>query len=563
MTAKSLVWCDPTGEKPDLVLAGPFKVLAETRDGEGNSWGVLLEWYDHDHRRHRFPFPRAMLAGDGAEVRRVLLDGGLFVASGRGARDKLTACLASVRSSARVTATNRIGWHGSAFVLPDECIGAADGEELLLQGTGAVEHAFRQKGTLEGWKNKIACYAVGNSRLGVAISAAFAAALVGPCDAESGGLHFRGPSSIGKSTALIVAGSVWGGGETGGYIRSWRATTNGLEGVALGHHDALLCIDELAQIAPREAGEVAYLLANGAGKSRSGRDGSARRAAKWRLLFLSSGEIGLADKVAEDGRGKRLSAGQEVRIVDIPADAGTGHGLFEDLHGFASAEALARHLRTTAASTYGTAARSFLRQIAGDLATIRAAVSTNTKKFVEQYVPAGADGQVHRVAQRFALIAAAGEIAATAEVLPWPAGEATKAAARVYQDWLETRGGVGPAEIRNGIEQVRAFLLANGPSRFVTAWDATGEPRVPLREIAGFRKREGESWDYYVTTSAWKTEVCAGLDSRAVAGQLAELGFLIVPDAGPHRSKSVSVPGYGKLRLYHLPARLLEAEADD
>jgi putative DNA primase/helicase len=28
----------------------------------------------------------------------------------------------------------------------------------------------------------------------------------------------------------LVAGSVWGGG-TGGYVRSWRATANGLEGV--------------------------------------------------------------------------------------------------------------------------------------------------------------------------------------------------------------------------------------------------------------------------------------------------------------------------------------------
>ena len=143
-----------------------------------------------------------------------------------------------------------------------------------------------------------------------------------------------------------MAGSAWGGGESGGYVRSWRATANGLEGVALGHCDALLCLDELAQIAAREAGEVAYMLANGSGKSRSARDGSARRAARWRLLFLSSGEIGLCDKVAEDGRGKRLSAGQQVRVVDIPADPGAGLGLFEELHSFSSAEVLATHLRT-------------------------------------------------------------------------------------------------------------------------------------------------------------------------------------------------------------------------
>jgi hypothetical protein len=42
--------------------------------------------------------------------------------------------------------------------------------------------------------------------------------------AEGGGVHFKGASSTGKSTALHVAGSVWGGGDTNGYIRSWRST---------------------------------------------------------------------------------------------------------------------------------------------------------------------------------------------------------------------------------------------------------------------------------------------------------------------------------------------------
>lgn len=564
MTDRGLVWRDPSDdEKPELLLAGHFQVLAESRDGDGKSWGVLLEWRDHDGRQHRLPLPRAALAGDGTDARRALLDGGLYVAPNRGSRERLTAFLAAVRSPARVIATSRVGWHESAFVFPDKCIGSLNGENLLLQGSAAIEHAFRERGTLEEWQNRVARYAIGNSRLGIALSAAFAASLVGPCEIESGGLHLRGASSIGKSTALIVAGSAWGGGEPGGYVRSWRATANGLEGVALGHCDALLCLDELAQIAAREAGEVAYMLANGAGKSRSARDGSARRAARWRLLFLSSGEIGLSDKVAEDGRGKRLSAGQQVRVVDIPADPGAGLGLFQELHGFSSAEVLATHLRTAAASVYGAAARAFISSIAGDLGAVRTAIASHTKDFVARYVPNGADGQVHRVAQRFALIAAAGELAVAAGVLPWPSGEATKAAARVYGDWLDARGGVEPAEIRNGIAQVRAFVLAHGMSRFVPAWEETGEPRIPPRDLAGFRKQEADGWDYYITTSAWRDEVCRGLDSRAVASQLAEREMLLIPNSGPHRAKSIKVPGYNRLRLYHIPARFLEADRDD
>jgi uncharacterized protein (DUF927 family) len=432
----------------------------------------------------------------------------------------------------------------------------------MLQGLGASDHSYRQRGSIEEWRSNIVRYAICNIRVAVAISAAFAAALVGPCNLESGGLHLRGPSSIGKSTALLVAGSVWGGG-IGGYVRSWRATANGLEGVALAHCDTLLCLDEMAQLGAREAGEAAYMLANGSGKSRSARDGSARRAAAWRILFLSSGEIGLADKVAEDGRGKRITAGQQVRIIDIPADPGAGMGLFEQLHDLPSAEALATHLRQAAIRYYGTPARRFLQSISRDLPAVKTAVLDHIQRFTHAYVPQGADGQVHRVAHRFALVGAAGEIAVSAGILDWPPGEATRAAAKVFADWLAARGNIEPAEIKAAIEQLRAFLFAHGASRFHPAWDAGHNSTVPIKDLAGFRKREGERWDYYITTSAWREEVFQGSDPRAIASHFVDRGLLLPPASGRHRAKSLQVPGYGKLRLYHVPAKVLEEDLDD
>jgi uncharacterized protein (DUF927 family) len=416
---------------------------------------------------------------------------------------------------------------------------------------------------LKEWQDQVARYARGNSRLLLAVSTAFAASLLRPCEAESGGIHLNGASSTGKTTALAVAGSVWGGGEPGGYVRSWRATANGLEGVALGHCDALLCLDELAQIAPREAGEAAYLLANGSAKSRSSRDGSARRVARWRVLFLSSGEIGLADKVAEDGRGTRLAAGQQVRIVDLAADAGTGLGLFEELHGFPSAEAFARHLRQASSVQYGTACRAFLQRIASELDAVPSAANASVSSFVAAHVPANADGQVERVGRRFALIAAAGEIAVTAGVLPWSPGEAMGAAARCFYDWLGARGGVGPAEIRDGIERVRSFLLSNGQARFLPAWDRKPEEQFVIRDLAGFRRRTDDGWDYYVTPAAWREELCRGFNPSSIARALADSGMLVLPTTGPHRSVSVNVPGHGRIRLYHIPALFLAEDPND
>jgi uncharacterized protein (DUF927 family) len=65
-----------------------------------------------------------------------------------------------------------------------------------------------------------------------------------------------------------------------GFIRTWRATSNGLEGVAALHCDSLLCLDEMGQVDSREGGHIAYMLANGVGKTRATRTGEARPAAE-------------------------------------------------------------------------------------------------------------------------------------------------------------------------------------------------------------------------------------------------------------------------------------------
>jgi putative DNA primase/helicase len=222
MMPRGLIWSDPSGsEKREIVVVGPFEVLAESRDVAGFNWGILFRWKDPDGKARDWAMPRSLLAGDGAEVRRVLLDGGLYVAAGTKARGLLTTYLASIHVKERSRAVTSTGWFGSTFVLPDGAIGGTASEHIILQTPHFVDHAYNVRGTLDQWKTEIARIAQGNSRLVLAISAAFAAALVGPCGAESGGIHFRGRSSVGKTTALTVAGSVWGGGDRG-FIRSWR-----------------------------------------------------------------------------------------------------------------------------------------------------------------------------------------------------------------------------------------------------------------------------------------------------------------------------------------------------
>lgn len=110
----------------------------------------------------------------------------------------------------------------------------------------------------------------------------------------------------------------------------------------------MLCLDELAQIEPKAAGIAAYMLSQGQGKARAGREGQTRKSKEWRVIYISSGEIGLADKVMEGGQKK--TAGMDVRVVDIRADAGAGMGLFEELHGAKDHASFAGGLRRRWAS---------------------------------------------------------------------------------------------------------------------------------------------------------------------------------------------------------------------
>ncbi len=64
---------------------------------------------------------------------------------------------------------------------------------------------------------------------------------------------------------------------------------NALEGTASRRNDATLMLDEIREVDGREAGNIAYMLANGQGKARARTDGSVRETNRWNLLFLSTG----------------------------------------------------------------------------------------------------------------------------------------------------------------------------------------------------------------------------------------------------------------------------------
>lgn len=123
------------------------------------------------------------------------------------------------------------------------------------------------------------------------------------------------------------------------------------------------------------------MLANGAGKSRMRPNATGRPVATWRLIFLSSGEVGLVEKLNEIGH--QVRAGQEVRVLDVPADAGAGLGAFEQLHGSADGAAFANRIKQATATHCAHAAHAFLERItAGSLEELATAVRSGLERWV-------------------------------------------------------------------------------------------------------------------------------------------------------------------------------------
>lgn len=512
------------GSFKDIWLFSPLIVEAFTRDAHSQNWGLLLTVIAQDGTRNQWAMPMQFLGGSGSAYREVLLSLGLRMA--QGAQKHLHAYLATAKPSRLLRCVQTIGWHNGVYVLPDTSYGP-EAEGVTLQ-TGSTDTLFRCKGSLEEWQKRIGWYCLGNSRLTFATCAAVAAVLLRPCGLEGGGVHFLGSSSIGKSVLLLVAGSVCGGGGPNGFLRRWRATDNALESVALAHNDALLCLDEIGQLPPRIAAEVSYMLANGQGKARATKDGTIRALAEWLLLFLSSGEMSLGQKIQEDGQ--RHMAGQAVRVLDIAADAGAGHGIFENLHDFPDGKAFAEHLQQAAVSVYGTPLRAFLANFAHDLPAMRARIRSLMQDCEQKLCHGGAGGQVNRAAKRFALFAAAGELATAVKVFPWPEGAAFAAAKRCFQDWIAFRGGLGAAEAREILRRACAFIESYRTSRF-EPWER-GEPCTTVNNSAGFCREKNGKLEYLFYRHVFVDELCAGLPPKTCAHYLMEAGFMPMDDKG-------------------------------
>ena len=530
----------------EIWLSAPFEIIGRVRDPQSHGWARLLRWNDDDGVVHQHPVADEDLHGDGSALCAALAGSGLKIVTGS-ARQNFVTYLNRAVIKARVTIVARTGWHEvggqRTFVLPD-------GTNSKIIVNEAVTSPYAASGRLEQWQGSVAKLAEGHSRARFTISTAFVPPLLELIGEGGGGFNLRGTSSIGKTSLLCSAASVWSnGGEQGGYIKTWRATANGLEGTAALYSGTLLPLDELSIASAHEVGNIVYSLASGIGKQRAQRDGSVRPPKTWHVTILSTGEVGIVAKIHEGG--KRAWAGQEVRIVDIDADAEKGFGVF-DHAGADGSKKLADDIKKAAKDYYGVAGPAFVRAIeTKGIESIVATVRETQDVFRANVIKGTPAGQVLRVADRLGLVAAAGELAISLDILPWQAGTVAGAVKVIFEGWHEDRGGDDPAEVRTAIEQIRGLLERYGDSRFDPT---TTDPNTrPVIDRLGYFHGQGSDRQWCILPQTWRDEFCRGFDAKMIAKALVKRGLLLPGEEDGRTNRLVRI-GDKPTRVYILPA---------
>ena len=357
-------------KKPKPIKAKkPFDIRVSIA-GEGHDeWGNrYFKFVIRDSTRIIPPFSAEQIIKDPKLLYTALSNAGATMVGGA-AKAELRNQIQSYQAPPSFQVATRVGWHGPAHVFPDKVVG--NSPLKIERSFGDIDSQmlakYRVGGTLESWQKRVASLCSGNSRLMFAASLAFTGPILAFVTGErSGGFQLYGKGETGKTTAAMVAGSVWGchkdpARRQAGFCEKWNSTANQLEVTALAHNEALLILDETKLAAAKERDradvvlDVVFRIDSMVEKGRKTNVASPR---SWRCYFLSTSNLPL-DQLAKPSR--PVDEADRGRLVDIPLPS--GNSICEKLHGFSNAEKFTTYLKNRCLNHYGTPSREFVTRL--------------------------------------------------------------------------------------------------------------------------------------------------------------------------------------------------------
>jgi putative DNA primase/helicase len=527
----------PKGSNPSSAVA---KIVGEGRDEWGERY-LKLSVVDSD--RDIAPFSVTELINNPKTLFVALANAGLNAFSSKSQAHFLAWLHNKRPKKATFKVVTRLGWNSGAYVFPDEIIGKP--KKSLEPALGRLDNAmlrkYRVRGTLKQWQDQIAAPCKGNSRLMFAVSLAFTGPILpfvsGP---KSGGFQFWGDGESGKTTAAMLAGSVWGchrgeGRREKGFVESWNSTAGKVEVTALVHNDGLLILDETKRAGNNDkqrvkvVAEVVFKLAEHTEKERLT---SVEPVRAWRCYFLSTSNLSFA-QLGQAG-GMDVGKPELGRLTDIPLPQG-GYGIYQELHGFDDGEVLSDTLQRRSRRLYGTPIRAFVKRLVKDCQTDKKALKqllAKQRKTYRRKLKAKVESEglkpLNRISGRYATTFAAGTLAIEYGILLWNRKKLLKAILSCQLDQLRFGDAVDQsADPEAALRTKLAQYLHDNHSNFVnlqTKHLTFGTDNIEA--FPGYGDQiNGQTW-YYLTAKKLSEIIGAGSAAKKLKQELASKGLL-------------------------------------
>lgn len=312
--------------------------------------------------------------------------------------------------------SHRLGWIGNegdqGFLLGRNLITAPGAVAGAISFSGAdvgddqLVDGYCVSGTDAGWVAAIGPL-VNYPRVQLAIYAALVPPLLSIFKAPNFIFSFAGPTSLGKTTALRLAASIWGCPDeraAASVMSGWNATRTYVErSMGVVNCIPMFLDDTKRATNEKDIAQIVYDVSAGRGRGRGSRAGIAE-STTYQTVLISTGESQLAS-FTEDG-------GTRARILELYGSPFHTSG--------ADTAAVVACLNTQIQQHYGHAAIYFLQQLVNRRANwpqLRARYEQHRQRYENMAINNPVAG---RMASNFACLEMAAELAHELRILPWP-----------------------------------------------------------------------------------------------------------------------------------------------
>ncbi|GIM33712.1 DUF927 domain-containing protein [Paraclostridium bifermentans] len=253
---------------------------------------------------------------------------------------------------------------------------------------------LKPKGNLEDYLKDIREHVAPYTNISLAfvlgVSSAVVAKLNQYCEDVNTVLsHFVTESSKGKSTATMLAISIWGNPKlgAGGLYNTWNSTENALATSLAGNYGVAYALDELSMSKIEDTTSLIYNLVGGKDKARLTKDIELRKSGTWVTTIISNGEASLLNRA-------KNNTGLDVRVLELEGIVWTEDAIHSD------------NVKALANKNYGVFGYSFAEKlIKYSIDKLKLLFEDEKRTFIEEVKEKGiVDNMVARTATKYAIL---------------------------------------------------------------------------------------------------------------------------------------------------------------